>query len=1173
MSIIDYPNGSANANPLALTDGSTQLQVTSGTATQSGVISESGGSFGPEKTGSGTLIYTADNTYTGGTTISAGLLQLGTGGSLSSAGALTIIGGTFDLNGHTQTVGTLSGASGAIQLGSGSLTVTMANIDDAFSGVITGTGSLTKAGIATLTLNGTNTYSGGTTLMSRSLVLGSSSAAGTGPITLAGTAFDTLDYTNGITVANNIVIQNNFAWLTVSDGNGTATQSGTISGSQSLVKFGYGTLVLTGNNTYTGGTIIRLGTLVVSADQNLGDPSGAITFSNGHSILMFGAAFNPNPARAIIVNNTPGLLAAINTNGFDIMLAQGISGSGDLTKTGNGTLTLNAVGTMTGTLDVNQGILRLGVDNALSPSGIAINGGGYGTLDLNNHNFSVGKLFGRGDITLGSGTLTVNGPATWDGRISGTGPVVIANTFSISNANTYTGGTTVTGTGNLSIGVNNTGSIVGSITNNGIVTFNRNDATTFSGAITGTGSVVQADSGTTTLTGTNTYSGGTVINSGALRLGNGGTSGSIVGNVTNNRALIFNRSDATTFAGVVSGTGSVSHSGVGTTTLTGINTYAGATTVSHGTLLVDGSIASSAVTVAGGATLGGSGIVGATSIQSGGTLAAGDAPGAISNLQVNGNLTFQGGALSEDVSAAAADQIIVSGNVSLGGQLVANFAGSGSGHQTFTLLHANGGLSGTFANVTVTGLPAGLNAYVTYDANNAYLRTNHAPVVTTADKTLAPGQSMTLASLINVSDTDGDSMTRYQLYDATGNPSSGHFVVGGQVQSSNITLDITAAQAAQTSFVAGTVADNIQIRVYDGQAWSAADSADWAPFVISPLVNHAPSLTTFDRTLAASQSMTLASLINVSDPDGDAITRYQLYDATGNPASGHFVVNGITQSSNMTLDITAAQAAQTTFVAGTVNDDIQIRAFDGHAWSAADTANWAPFTLGPTVNNPPVVTTANIRATAGQSITLANLISVSDADGDAMTRYQLYDVTSDPNSGHFVINGAIQSARITLDITATQAAQTSFVAGTVNDDIQIRAYDGQAWSAADTANWAPFTLGPTVNNPPLVTTVDHTASPGQSLSLASLISVSDADGDAMTRYQLYDVTSDPSSGHFVVNGVAQSARIVIDLTAAQAAQTSFLTGTVDDDIQIRAFDGHAWSAADTANWSPFHIFG
>jgi len=89
VSIVDYPNGSTNANPLVLADGSTQLQVTSGTATQSGVISETGGSFGLEKIGAGTLVLTANETYTGTTTISGGTLQV------DNSGASGFIGGNI----------------------------------------------------------------------------------------------------------------------------------------------------------------------------------------------------------------------------------------------------------------------------------------------------------------------------------------------------------------------------------------------------------------------------------------------------------------------------------------------------------------------------------------------------------------------------------------------------------------------------------------------------------------------------------------------------------------------------------------------------------------------------------------------------------------------------------------------------------------------------------------------------------------------------------------------------------------------------------------------------------------------------------------------------------------------------------------------------------------------
>jgi autotransporter-associated beta strand protein len=78
-----------------------------------------------------------------------------------------------------------------------------------------------------------------------------------------------------------------------------------------------------------------------------------------------------------------------------------------------------------------------------------------------------------------------------------------------------------------------------------------------------------------------------------LQIGNGGTSGSIAGNVTNDAALVFNRSDAVTFGGDIGGSGTVAKLGAGVLSLTGANTYTGVTVIDAGTLSVNGSIASS----------------------------------------------------------------------------------------------------------------------------------------------------------------------------------------------------------------------------------------------------------------------------------------------------------------------------------------------------------------------------------------------------------------------------------------------------------------------------------------------------------------------------------------------------------------------------------------------------
>ncbi|WP_342362128.1 autotransporter domain-containing protein [Terrarubrum flagellatum] len=107
---------------------------------------------------------------------------------------------------------------------------------------------------------------------------------------------------------------------------------------------------------------------------------------------------------------------------------------------------------------------------------------------------------------------------------------------------------------------------------------------TWSGAISGAGALTKTGAGTLVLTGTNTYAGGTTISAGALQLGNGGASGSITGDVINNGALAFNRSDAYTFSGLISGSGTVSQIGSSTTILTANNSYTGGTTISAGTL-------------------------------------------------------------------------------------------------------------------------------------------------------------------------------------------------------------------------------------------------------------------------------------------------------------------------------------------------------------------------------------------------------------------------------------------------------------------------------------------------------------------------------------------------------------------------------------------------------------
>ena len=157
-------------------------------------------------------------------------------------------------------------------------------------------------------------------------------------------------------------------------------------------------------------------------------------------------------------------------------------------------------------------------------------------------------------------------------------------------------------------------------------------------------SLTQSGANTLTLTGNSTYNGTTTISAGTLRVGSGGTAGTLgSGNVTDNAALVFNRSDTITVSNAIGGNGTLTQAGGGTLVLTGASNYSGNTTISTGTLDVKspGSI-TSVVTVSSGATLGGTGTVGAVT-DHGGTVHPGFGPGMLN--APSGNLTT-GGILS-----------------------------------------------------------------------------------------------------------------------------------------------------------------------------------------------------------------------------------------------------------------------------------------------------------------------------------------------------------------------------------------------------------------------------------------------------------------------------------------------------------------------------------------------
>ncbi len=539
------------------------------------------------KQGAGTLILNAENTYTGGTTISGGTLvatnvdalgsgdvtddatlELNTGGTFdnaiggsgnvvkSGADTLTLSGSNSYTGGTTISGGTLV-ASNVEALGTGDVTNNATlelNTGGDFINNIGGTGRVEKSGDDTLTLSGSNTYTGGTLINGGTLVASNVEALGTG------------DVTDNATLALNT----------------GGTFDNAISGSGQVVKSGDETLTLSGTNSYTGGTTISGGTLVATNVEALG--SGDVTDDATLELNTGGTFDNAISGSGQVVKSGDKMLTLSGANSYSggtlisdgTLVASNVEalGTGDVTN--NATLALNTGGDFTNNISGSGQVVKSG-DDTLTLSGANSYTGGTtisgGTLVATN----VDAL-GTGDVT-NSSTLELNTGGTFDNAISGSGQVVKSGdeTLTLSGSNTYTGGT-LSSSGTL-VATNVDALGTGDVTDN--ATLELNTGGTFDNVISGSGQVVKSGDDTLTLSGANSYTGGTLISGGTLVATSVEALGS--GDVTDNAVLELNTGG--TFDNAISGSGQVVKSGDKTLTLSGANSYTGGTTISGGTLV------------------------------------------------------------------------------------------------------------------------------------------------------------------------------------------------------------------------------------------------------------------------------------------------------------------------------------------------------------------------------------------------------------------------------------------------------------------------------------------------------------------------------------------------------------------------------------------------------------
>jgi autotransporter-associated beta strand protein len=597
--VVNFDDSASGSSPISVNLTATRTPASVNVAGSKDYVMTgsdvAGASTALAKSGAGKLTLANDNTYAGGTTVTGGTLQVGSGGNSGTLG------------------------SGVVTNG-GTLAFDRADTALNFANTISGAGALQHNGAGTVTLSGANTYTGSTTINAGTLALSGSGTLGNGgALTVSGGALDlgglsrtvgavsiTSAAASGDTVKNGSLTGSSYS-ASPASGNAIVSANLLANGSIGVSMSGAGTLTLAGNNTFTGPTTISAGTVKAGSSTAFGSSSGLSMSGTGTLDLGGYNATFPNITASTSGNTitTTGAGSGTNTltiSSFSTAIAAKLTDNGTrklaVTLAGSNTDPLsNMANDFSGGLNLGSATRITAVDN--SPV--------------------TGGKFGRGPITIGTAAqIYFNGA----NRTIGNDFVVNDNTGNGSRAGAFrvdTAGNTLSGTitANLAPAMFNCGGgngailLTGKVTGmNGLTVGNPNgtsmnltlNTTANLNDYQGTTSIPNLSAALTLGAADQIPNGsgkGNVSLTGTLSLGgfnetiNGLSGAGTVDGVSGSPVLILGDGDAdgNTFTGTLKNTAgslSLTKIGTGTQTLSGASTYTGGTAINGGILNVNG---------------------------------------------------------------------------------------------------------------------------------------------------------------------------------------------------------------------------------------------------------------------------------------------------------------------------------------------------------------------------------------------------------------------------------------------------------------------------------------------------------------------------------------------------------------------------------------------------------
>jgi fibronectin-binding autotransporter adhesin len=839
-------SGAINLTGAATLTGNTQ--ITNATyVSMSGAIGDGGNARSLTKAGVGTLVFGGSNSYTGGTTISAGTLEITANERMANTGNVTMSGGTFDLGGFAETINAFSAStSGTVTAGTLNATggysftngsSTTVSIAASLGG---GAASLTKSNAGTLVLTAAGSFSGGSTITGGIVQVGSNTALGSGAISIADATLRSDVNTartlgNALTIggsttlgasstgaltfsnASPVSLSNN---TTLTTGIGITFSSGLSgTGGRTFTKAGSTTLTLNGASSVDGGITINAGGITVGTGGSLSSDvtvNGGGTLTNAVTNGISGnVAVNNNGTFTVTNATSMGAVSITGTGGT-------VGGTGGLTASSiSANITAGGTATISATLAGSGGLTKTGAGTAVV-SGANSGHTGQVTLSEGLMQFGSANAFGAGTLSLVSGTLSANSTTArtlGNAVVSFDGDVTIGDATNIG-VPTFSGSATLTGNRTLTFASNATltGGLSGSgfgFTKEGAADFTLNGANTYSGTTNVNSGVLILGAASAGKTGETNVNGGTlrlandnalggasgdtlVLTSGAIMSNNSAARGianavTLAGNVTVGAGTTY--TGIVTFSGPVSLTGNrtlttsavttisgnigdggngyrLTKNGGSTLTLSGTNSYTGGTTISNGQLTISSSAALGSGTVS----------------ISGGTLVATGAYSNVTNWLQSGRIAASpiGGIAITGNSGEALDFSSYA-NLSLGASASATYSGTAN----FTPYETDG------TKIYRLGGGAGTLTFNQAVADG----TNPTQVVIRGDTggAVVLSSSNTFTGGLNLDSGNFQVSNDNQLANITGSGSNAIVFTGGYLRYSGTTTDYSSKFAMPTA--------------------------------------------------------------------------------------------------------------------------------------------------------------------------------------------------------------------------------------------------------------------------------------------------------------------------------------------------------------------------------------